>query len=127
VFELTLTRPDVMRGERLPIGSLMSTDGGTQLLMYLLGRQPEGSSMLLAPTLLRVAACARHARISRLQVRRLVRLGEQAGLFEPGPPHWVIPTRRLNDEFGWILAANLQVLRITADALTRRRLPTQLG
>jgi len=119
-FELTVTRPDVMRGERLPIGRLMSTDGGTQLLMYLLGHQPDGSSMLLAPTPLSIAACARHARISRLQVRRLLRLGEEAGLFEPGPPRWVIPTLRLADEFGWVLAANLQVLRITADALRRR-------
>ena len=126
-FELTLTRPDVMRGEQLPIGRLMSTDGGTQLLMYLLSRQPEGASILLVPTPLSVAACARHARISRLQVRRLVRLAEEAGLFEPGPPRWIAPTHRLVDDFGWVLAANLQVLRITAEALMRRRDPFANG
>jgi hypothetical protein len=117
MLEIAVAHPHVVGGEQRPIGRLLDADGGMQLLMHLVGREASPHSILIGATPFSYAACSRHAGISRLQVRRLVRVAEDAGLLRLEPRGWLTPEPELLGDLGWVLAVNLQVLRLTAQAL----------
>ena len=118
--ELSATRPDIVRGADMPISRLLHTDGGAELLYHLLALQKPNQTRLLEATTLNMTACAQDAGISRIQIHRLLRIAEEAGLLRLEGRKTVVFTPTLLHNLAWVLIVYMQVLKI-AERVARLR------
>jgi hypothetical protein len=120
LVELSALRPDIVRGADMPISRLLHTDGGAELMFHLLALQPPGQARLLEPTTLNMTACASQAGISRIQIHRLLKIAEEAGLFHVVDRRTVVFTPTMLQNLAWVLIVYMQVLRV-AERVARLR------
>jgi hypothetical protein len=125
VVELSVMRPDIVRGAEMPISRLLYTDGGAELMFHLLAVQKPDQDLLLEPTTLNMSACARRAGISRIQIHRLLKIAEGADLLRLVDRNTVVFTPTMLQNFGWVLTVYMQVLKIAARVAKSRERNSQ--